>query len=155
MSMPDTPADTSLARTVAPAGAPPVPAPPSWPWRRAALFLAGAAQLITISALVSADPLSLRSCRFQYGVAGLGQPARLQHDGTVTAAGQPWDADADGLPPGADIELLVESGGIFRGRFLMTPLPGAHPTLEQRILAVAFADQAGAALGTSHPVDQA
>ncbi len=34
----------------------PVPAPPSWPWRRAALFLAGAAQLITISALVGVDP---------------------------------------------------------------------------------------------------
>ncbi len=33
-------------------------APPSWPWRRAALFLAGAAQLITISALVSADPIA-------------------------------------------------------------------------------------------------
>ena len=33
-----------------------VPAPPSWPWRRAALFLAGAAQLITISALVGVDP---------------------------------------------------------------------------------------------------
>jgi hypothetical protein len=32
-------------------------APPSWPWRRAALFLAGAAQLITISALVGADPI--------------------------------------------------------------------------------------------------
>ena len=31
--------------------------PPSWPWRRAALFLAGAAQLITISALVGADPI--------------------------------------------------------------------------------------------------
>jgi hypothetical protein len=33
-----------------------VPAPPSWPWRRAVLFLAGAAQLITISALVGVDP---------------------------------------------------------------------------------------------------
>jgi flagellar biosynthesis protein FliQ len=33
------------------------PAPPSWPWRRAALFLAGAAQLITISALVRAGPI--------------------------------------------------------------------------------------------------
>jgi hypothetical protein len=41
------------------AGVPPVPAPPSWPWRRAALFLAGAAQLITISALVGADPLAV------------------------------------------------------------------------------------------------
>src|SRR5262245_53569498 len=33
------------------------PAPPSWPWRRAALLLASAAQLITISALVGADPI--------------------------------------------------------------------------------------------------
>ena len=32
------------------------PAAPSWPWRRPALFLADAAQLITISALVGADP---------------------------------------------------------------------------------------------------
>jgi hypothetical protein len=34
------------------------PAPPSWPWMRGALVLAGAAQLITISALTSADPLA-------------------------------------------------------------------------------------------------
>jgi hypothetical protein len=33
------------------------PAPSSWPWWRAALFLAGAAQLITISALVGAEPV--------------------------------------------------------------------------------------------------
>jgi hypothetical protein len=35
------------------------PAPPSWAWRRGALILAGAAQLITISALTSADPLAV------------------------------------------------------------------------------------------------
>jgi len=34
------------------------PAPLSWPRRRAALLLAGAAQLITISALVGADPIA-------------------------------------------------------------------------------------------------
>jgi hypothetical protein len=33
--------------------------PPSWPWRRRALLLAGAAQLITIAALLSVDPLSV------------------------------------------------------------------------------------------------
>ncbi len=32
------------------------PAPPSWAWRRGALLLAGAAQLITISALLGEDP---------------------------------------------------------------------------------------------------
>jgi K+-sensing histidine kinase KdpD len=98
--------------------------------------------------------LSLRSCRFQHGVAGLGQPARMRHDGTVTVADREWDMDAEGFPPGTDTELLVESGGVFQGRFLMTPLAGARPSLEQRLLAVAFADQVGAALATSHPVDQ-
>jgi hypothetical protein len=33
--------------------------PPSWPWRRGALLLAGAAQLITIAALLSVDPLGV------------------------------------------------------------------------------------------------
>ena len=98
--------------------------------------------------------LSLQACRFQYGVAALGHPARMRHDGTVTAAHRAWDVDTKGFPPGTDIELLVESGGVFQGRFLMTPLPMARPTLEQRLLAVAFADQVGASLATSHPVDQ-
>ena len=98
--------------------------------------------------------LSLRSCRFQYGVAGLGQPARMRHDGTVTTAGRTWDVGTEGFPPDTDVELLVESGGVFQGRFLMTPLPDARPGLEQRLLAVAFADQVGASLATSHPVDQ-
>ena len=98
--------------------------------------------------------LSLQACRFQYGAAGLGQPARMHHDGTVTVARQAWDVDTQGFPPGTDIELLVQSGGVFQGRFLMTALPGARPPLEQRLLAVAFADQVGAALATSHPVDQ-
>ena len=35
------------------------PARPSWPWLRGALVLAAAAQLITISALTSADPLAV------------------------------------------------------------------------------------------------
>ena len=56
MSIGNAPAETSPQASPAVPAAPP-PAPPSWPWRRAALFLAGAAQLITISALVSADPI--------------------------------------------------------------------------------------------------
>ena len=98
--------------------------------------------------------LSLRSCSFQYGVAGLGRPARLRHDGSVTIGQRAWDVGAEGFPASCDTELLVESGGLFQGRFLMTPAPEARPTLEQRLLAVALADQVGAALATSHPVDQ-
>jgi K+-sensing histidine kinase KdpD len=98
--------------------------------------------------------LSLAACQFQYGVAGLGQPARMRHDGSVTVEDGPWNVDAEGFPRGTDTELLVESGGVFQGRFLMTPLPDTRPTAEQRLLAVALADQVGAALATSHPVDQ-
>jgi K+-sensing histidine kinase KdpD len=98
--------------------------------------------------------LSLRSCTFQRGVAGLGRPARLRHDGSVTIGQRAWDVDGEGFPTGSDTELLVESGGLFQGRFLMTPAAEGRPTLEQRLLAVALAGQVGAALATSHPVDQ-
>jgi hypothetical protein len=55
MSTRNAPASTAVPAVAAPAG-PSAPAPPSWRWRRAALFLAVAAQLITISALAGADP---------------------------------------------------------------------------------------------------
>ena len=95
--------------------------------------------------------LSLRSCRFQYGVAGRGRPARLRHDGQVVAGQHAWNVEVGGLPGDTDTELLVESGGILQGRFLMTAVPGTRPTLEQRVVAIAFADQVGAALAGSHP----
>ena len=60
MTTQNAPADTSLAPSAATSAATePVLTPPSWPWRRGALLLAGAAQLITISALLSADPLAV------------------------------------------------------------------------------------------------
>jgi hypothetical protein len=59
MTTENTVADTSSATTTAAARtAASVPTLPSWPWRRGAMLLAGAAQLITISALVGADPLA-------------------------------------------------------------------------------------------------
>jgi len=97
--------------------------------------------------------LGLRSCRFQAGMAGIGEPARLHQDGRVTVPRRSWDADRDGLPQAIDTELLAESGGLLQGRFLMTALPGAHPTLEQRLVAVALADQVAAALAGTRRVD--
>jgi K+-sensing histidine kinase KdpD len=93
--------------------------------------------------------LSLRSCRWQYGVAGLGQPARLQHNGQVVAGDRTWDVAAAGLPPDTETELLVEHGGLLQGRFLILPRPGTRPTQEQLMVAIALADQAGAALGVT------
>jgi K+-sensing histidine kinase KdpD len=96
--------------------------------------------------------LSLRSCVFQYGKAGLGNPARLLSNGRVVLGQRTLDAAA-GLPDQTDTELLVETGGVFQGRFLMRALSGARPTLEQRLVAIAFADQVGVALAGSHPID--
>jgi hypothetical protein len=59
MATQNAPAGTTSPATSTPASPPPVPAPPSWAWRRGALILAGAAQLITISALNSADPIAV------------------------------------------------------------------------------------------------
>ena len=95
--------------------------------------------------------LSARECRFEHGVAGLGRPARLRHDGQVVTADQQVVAvERDGLP--ATTELLVENRGVLRGRFLLTAEPGARPTVEQRLVAIAFADQVGAALAADPQV---
>jgi hypothetical protein len=90
--------------------------------------------------------LGLRSSVFEYGRAGLGRPGRIEHDGSVTVGGNPWDVDQFGLPNTAGTELLVESGGRLHGRFLMHPDPQARPTREQILVAVALADQVGAAM---------
>jgi K+-sensing histidine kinase KdpD len=96
--------------------------------------------------------LSLRACRYQDGVAGLGTPARLLRDGRVVIGDQTWDTAGLGLPQIMDTELLVEAGGILRGRFLLTAGPDSRPALEQRLVAVALADQVGAALPGTHLV---
>jgi K+-sensing histidine kinase KdpD len=95
--------------------------------------------------------LSLKSCQFQYGVAGLGGPARIQPDGEVVSRGRVWDVAEFGLPA-EGTELLVESGGRLQGRFLMQPDATSRPSREQLLVAVGFADQVGAALAASHPV---
>jgi K+-sensing histidine kinase KdpD len=100
-----------------------------------------------------AELLSLRSCVFQYGKAGLGNPARLLSNGQVVLGQRTVNVAAEGLPDQTDIELLVETGGVFQGRFLMRANPGARPTLEQRLVAIAFAEQVGGALAGSHPID--
>jgi K+-sensing histidine kinase KdpD len=88
----------------------------------------------------------LRECRFQYGVAGLGHPARLRDDGGVEWNREEWDVDRSGLPVDVDIELLVESGGRLQGRFLFRASPDTHASMAQRLVAVTLASQVGASL---------
>jgi hypothetical protein len=90
--------------------------------------------------------LGLEDCRFQAGVAGIGTPARLRRDGQVVSGGYVRDVERDGLPAGQEVELLAEAGGLLQGRFGLTAGHGSRPSLEQWLVAVALADQAGAAL---------
>ena len=90
--------------------------------------------------------LRLDRCRFDYGT-GLDYP-RLEHDGSVVWRRRTLDIDADGFPSQRPTELLVENGGQFRGRFLLTARPDARPTRAERLVAVALADQVGAGLGS-------
>jgi K+-sensing histidine kinase KdpD len=90
--------------------------------------------------------LGLRTCRFQYGVAGLGKPARLRNDGVIELHGDVWDVETKGLPADHDIELLLESKGQLQGRFLLSAPPDTYPSMAQRLVAVTLADQVGASL---------
>ncbi|TQJ17489.1 uncharacterized protein DUF4118 [Kribbella jejuensis] len=79
---------------------------------------------------------------------------RLNPDGSVTRGAHVLKVDRDGLPTNAEIELTVQHAGEVRGRFLLTAATRiARPDLEQRLVAVALADQVGAALTTREPVD--
>ena len=90
--------------------------------------------------------LGLRQCRFQHGAAGLGDPPRLRRDGRIEWHREVWDVEARGLPVGSEIEVLVESGGLLCGRFLLRAYPDCRASLAQRQVAVALADQVGATL---------
>jgi K+-sensing histidine kinase KdpD len=93
--------------------------------------------------------LGLASCQFEYGVAGVGEPALMRHDGEVEWRHRAWDVDRSGLPVDVDTELIVESGGRLVGRYLMRAARDSRPSLSQRLVAVTLADQVGAALGHS------
>jgi hypothetical protein len=88
--------------------------------------------------------LHLRRARFDYGM-GLHYP-RLERDGRVVRDREEWPVDDRGLPTDMDVELLVERGGQFLGRFLLTADPDARPSLDERLVAVALAAQAAGAV---------
>src|ERR1022692_114592 len=91
--------------------------------------------------------LDLESCRFEYGSL-LGQPPRLEPDGTVLAGHRHWNVDEFGFPEG-DIELRTFGNGQYFGRFMLTPRPGSRPSLQSRLVATTLADLTGRALSSS------
>jgi hypothetical protein len=109
-------------------------------------------QLASQVAQQLSEILELERCHFHFGT-GLGNP-RLHHDGQLTWGTRSWDVDNQGFPRNQETELLVSAGGRYHGRFLMTPKRTSRPNPTQRLVAIALADQVGAALGEYDPADR-
>jgi hypothetical protein len=95
------------------------------------------------------DMLALRDCRFEAAPFSerLELP-RLERDGTI--ARMPYHLGSHGalevdLPPGG-VAVPVLTRGQIVGRLVLDPAPGAAASIEQRVIAVALADQVGASL---------
>ena len=87
--------------------------------------------------------LHLRACRFEAGSSE--RPTlQIQKDGGVLLGGKVWQVESMGLP-GPELELPVQGRGRTEGRFVLTPTPGYPVSLERRVVAIAIADQVGAA----------
>lgn len=103
--------------------------------------------MISVAAQLT-DLLALQDCRFVRR-----QPSRkgawIQTDGTVRLNPLQWPTSSAGLPT-SQVELPVRGGGEVVGVFLLTPTPARPISHERCVVAVALADQLGAALA-SHP----
>ncbi len=98
--------------------------------------------------------LSLRSCRFEQ--PPYGEPLqRLERSGVVILPKQLITVSRMGRHglelPAEGVELPVLQRGREVGRFVLVPTPGEGASLEQRVVAVAVADQVGAALAAELP----
>ena len=94
--------------------------------------------------------LSLQDCRFVRDQPS-GKGAWIAHDGTVRLNPLRWPTATAGLPT-RHVELAVRGGGQVLGTFILTPTPAAPISQEQCVVAVALADQLGAALA-AHELD--
>jgi hypothetical protein len=88
--------------------------------------------------------LHLRDCRFQFGLPE-GPVLRMERDGQVILGGGVWDVHRMGLP-GPELVLVTQNRGQTLGHFMLKPTPGFPVSLQRRVVAVAIADQVGAAL---------
>jgi K+-sensing histidine kinase KdpD len=92
--------------------------------------------------------LGIDGSRFAEGNGRRDAP-QLNQDGSVTRGSHQLKVERDGLPTNAEIELVVQHAGEAKGRFLLTASARVvRPDLEQRLVAVALADQVGAALSS-------
>jgi hypothetical protein len=93
--------------------------------------------------------LELQDCRFE--ASPFAAPlARVERNGAVTGTKERYFARGELELPREGAELPVLARGQPIGRFVLVPTPGAGVSLEQRVVAVAIADQVGAVLASPH-----
>jgi hypothetical protein len=103
-----------------------------------------AADMIMAAQTELSQLLNLRSCQFEAFPFTHLLP-RMERTGVV-AVMEYRGPDAGFALPAEGAELPVQGRGHVIGRFVLVPQPNTSATLEQRVVAVAIADQVGAAL---------
>ena len=92
------------------------------------------------------DLLALEDCRYDPKMGPDAKPKpEIERSGLVRFGQVRWAAEQIGLP-GRQVALPITSGGRSYGRYLMQPTPGRPVDVDLRVVAVALADQVGAAL---------
>ena len=120
--------------------------------RRVAALAAGgeeAADVILSAQSELVALLRLKSCHFE-APPFTGTVPRLERSGVVEERVHHLAREGFALPQDG-VELIVLGRGQQLGRFLLVPQPGVGASLEERVVAVAIADQVGAALAASAP----
>ena len=87
--------------------------------------------------------LTLRSCTFSTGDAGVA--ARLMANGEVRIGDVAWSTEDLGLPH-RGVDLPVRAGRAVLGHFILVPTPGVPVARDVLFVALAIADQVGAAM---------
>jgi hypothetical protein len=93
--------------------------------------------------------LFLRGCRFTSSEPA-GVTARVLPNGDLAVGSDVWSTGDLGLPTHC-VDLPVRGSGWLLGHFLLTPTPGKPVPHGRLLVAVAIADQVGAAIAGDHP----
>lgn len=97
------------------------------------------------------DLLTLSDVRFERAPFDDERPIpTLDRSGNVYIGAIEWGAESMGLP--TTVALSVDGNGLQWGRFILSPTAGLPVPFERRVVAVALADQAGAALAVGNGV---
>jgi hypothetical protein len=108
--------------------------------------------VVAVAAEELRELLFLRDCHFTAHHLD-GVTARIMPSGEVTVGNKRWSTGDLGLPT-RSVDLPVRSGGWLLGHFLLTPTPGRPVPSDRILVAVAIADQVGAALATDDSPDR-